>query len=355
MGLSSLIVGDFRNIASAEIELSPSLTVISGGNAAGKTSFLEAVHVLARARSFQRVPIDRLIRHGAPGLLVRGILSAEVEHRLGLQRRDGQTRVRLDGADVHSLSEVAWLLPVQVINTQSQRFLTDGPAERRGFLNWGVFHVEHEFRTVWRRYDRALRQRNAALKQHDWRTAAALTPELAAGGEAVDMARTRFVQALEPHWQGQLGRWLPEVELRWRYRRGWPRDEGLREALNRSSSRERELGHTIAGPHRADLRITADGEDAGQRLSRGQQKMTVVALRLALVQLLAGNQPQTPLLLVDDLPAELDASHRSALLTEALATGAQVVVTCIDREAIPAPSHPARWFHVEQGRFSEVI
>ncbi len=355
MGLSSLVVTDFRNIASAEVEFSPALTVIDGVNAAGKTSLLEAIHVLARARSFQQVPIDRLIRHGSPGLLVRGVLNTDGGHRLGLQRSNRRTRVRLDGADAHSLSDVAWLLPVQVINTQSQRFLTDGPSERRAFLNWGVFHVEHDFRVPWRRYDRALRQRNAALRQGHWQVVAALDPDLCDGGEFVDAARKRFIEALEPYWREQLNRWLPNVDLRWRYRRGWPSDETLRDALNRTSSRERELGHTVAGPHRADLRLTADGADAGQRLSRGLQKMTIVAMRLALIQLLTDLQAQTPLLLVDDLPAELDAQNREALLTEALATGAQVVVTCIDRGAIPAPEGPSRWFHVEQGRFGEVI
>jgi DNA replication and repair protein RecF len=354
-GLRCLVVENFRNIVSARVDLAPTLTVISGDNAAGKTSLLEALHVLARARSFQRVPLDRLVRHGAPGLLVHGVVETDTTHRLGLQRADGATRVRLDGGDVRSLSEVAWLLPVQVINTQSQRFLTDGPADRRAFMNWGVFHVEHGFRALWRRYDRALRQRNAALKQQDWRMVAALDPEVSVGGEAMDQARRRFLDALEPHWREQVDRWLPALSLRWSYRRGWRQEEPLADSLKRTATKDRELGYTASGPHRADLRISADGEDAGQRLSRGQQKMAVVALQLALLQLLKSVQRQRPLLLIDDLPAELDEGHRKALLDEAVATGAQIVVTTIDRAAIPVANTACRWFHVEQGVFSEVI
>lgn len=354
-GLESLVVSDFRNIAAAEIHLSPSLTVVEGANAAGKTSLLEAIHVLARARSFQRIPGDRLIRRGCERLLLHGRTGGGEPHRLGLERSRERMRVRLDSVDVRSLSEVAWLLPVQVINTQSQRFLTDGPADRRAFLNWGMFHVEHGFRTLWRRYERALRQRNAALRQGDRRTLAALEPDFVTSAEAVHAGRQEFITRLLPYWTSQITPWLPDPPLAWRYRRGWPEGQSLVDTLERASDRETALGYTLHGPHRADLRLTVEGEDAGQQLSRGQQKIVVVALRLALVRLLGSVQAETPLLLVDDLAAELDEHFREAVLTEALNVGSQVVVTCIDRTTLPQVDVPARWFHVEQGRFVEVI
>ena len=348
-GLIRFGLQHFRHLQNAQLNLSSGVNVIYGANAAGKTSVLEAIHFLARARSFMTHRTQRLMATGQSAVTVNGQIATPAKtHQLGVQFSDGETRVRLDGRDVQALSESAWLLPIQVINTETQRLLTDGPAMRRAFINWGVFHVEPLYRDHWRRYWRALKQRNAALKVGDGQLAAAWEPEMVTAGEAVDQQRQAFLSALLPAVMTTVKTWMPNVTFDWRFRSGWPKDSSLEETLISARDKELAQGFGHYGPQRADLRLLADGEEAAARLSRGQQKLLVAALRLELVNYWAARGDQRPILLMDDLPAELDAEHRDALMAQMLNASAQICVTTIEPGQLPDVG-AGQWFHVEQG------
>ncbi|MEX0387137.1 DNA replication/repair protein RecF [Spiribacter onubensis] len=352
-GLLQLGWQSFRHLETASIEPRAGINVIHGRNAAGKTSLLEAIHFLARSKSFLTHRVSRVIQTGASEATVWGKVDADRSvHRLGVRHGNGETRVRLNGRDVTVLSEAAWLIPLQVINTEAQRLLTDGPAVRRAFLNWGVFHVEHHYRDDWRRYQRALRQRNAALRHGDRRLAAAWEPEMAAAGEAVDRRRRRFLDELVPRALAMAAAWLPGIDLDWQFRAGWRGGYAFADVL--AGARERELaqGFGLYGPHRADIRFTADGIDASGHLSRGQQKLLVAALKMALIEYWGKASTQCPILLIDDLPAELDAPHRQDLTQRLEQSMAQIFLTAIDADQLPS-FHEAAWFHVEHGQVSQ--
>ena len=341
-----------RHLEAGSIDPHDRLNIFQGANAAGKTSLLEAIHFLARSRSFITHRTARLIRSGDSEALVNGrIRASDGIHRLGVQHGHGETKVRLNGRDVTILSESAWLLPLQVLNTEAQRLLTDGPAVRRAFLNWGVFHVEPAYRDEWRRYQRALRQRNAALKSGEQRLASAWEPDMVEAAESVDARRRRFLAAVIPVALAIAGDWLPEVTLDWRYRSGWRAGEALGRVLADSRDQEMNQGFSLHGPHRADFRIIANGVEATTFLSRGQQKLLVAAIKLALIEHWSAASAQRPVLLVDDLPAELDRGHRGDLVRRLEAGGAQVFLTAIEGDLLPVASN-ARWFHVEQGRIA---
>ena len=341
-----------RHLEGGSIEPHDRLNVFQGANAGGKTSLLEAVHFLARSRSFITHRTARLIRSGDPEARVSGRIRANDRiHRLGVQHGHGETRVRLDGRDVTILSESAWVLPLQVLNTEAQRLLTDGPAVRRAFLNWGVFHVEPTYRDEWRRYQRALRQRNAALKSTQRRLASAWEPDMVEAAESVDAHRRRFLAAVIPAALAIAGDWLPDVTLEWRYRSGWRAGEALGTVLADSREQEMTQGFSLHGPHRADLRILTNGVEATTFLSRGQQKLLVAAIKLALIEHWSAASAQRPVMLVDDLPAELDRNHRAELVHRLEIGGSQVFLTAIEGDLLP-PVDDAQWFHVEHGRIT---
>ena len=356
MSIVSLSVEHFRNLRAVQLTPAAGINVIYGANAAGKTSLLEAIYFLGRVRSFRAARAELLIAHGAEALTVRADVDVGDQCvRAAVQRGGDFTRVRINGDDVRSLSSLARYFPVQVINTESQRLLQDGPKVRRSFINWGVFHVEQEYSGQWRRFERALKQRNAALRLGDERQAKAWEPELVATSAAISVQREVFIDRLLGESRPLLDLWLPESELSFSYRPGWPADRELGEAYEDGRARELEVGHTLYGPHRADLAVRSAGVDAQHRLSRGQQKLLAIALLIAESHLISGLGRERGILLLDDLPAELDIQRREEVLSVLQQGKAQVFVTCTERDSVPIASESAHWFHVEHGEYREVV
>ena len=362
MRLTALDVRDVRLVRSAALEPGPDINVLLGPNATGKTSVLEAIHILATGRSFAASRTARVVRVGGGPLRVVGRVQRGVDgaiHRLGVERGStGPARMRVDGRPAERVAELARLLPVIAIHPQSHELIMGGPGERRRLLDLGLFHVEHRFHGLWQRYRRALSQRNVLLRKRA--AESELGPwemELARTGEYLDELRRRYVDSLA-EVVASLGPALlgESAALDLEYRRGWQDGEGLRDALNRLRSRDIEQRVTGVGPHRADLVIRIDGRDVRQRVSRGQQKLLVYLLRLAQARQLAAAGDGRCVLLLDDLPAELDADRRARVMAAAVSVGAQCFVTALEQSSVPIPADVAcSMFHVEQGVVSEVV
>src|SRR5262245_13573074 len=164
MSLAELRIENLRCVESAALEFSPELTLITGENGAGKTSILEAVFLLGRGRSFRTRTNERLIRHGQSALTVFGRTHSDPPSAAGIEVSTEGTRARINGRNAESLLELSGILPVQVIDPEIHKLIEQGPERRRRWLDWLVFHVEPNFVGHWSRYQRALKQRNAALK-----------------------------------------------------------------------------------------------------------------------------------------------------------------------------------------------
>lgn len=357
--LTRLTVSQLRNLAPADLAPGPRLNLVLGPNGAGKTSLLEAIHLLAYGRSFRGRVRDGLIRTGAPALEI----FAEWEEpgrglrRAGLRHSGQGWTGRLDGETVPQLGDLCAALAVVCFEPGSHALVTAGAEARRRYLDWGLFHVEQGRDTVfhgaWRRYSRALKQRNALLKQQ----AApgqldAWDSELATSGELLDQQRRAYVERLQPLFSGLATELLPALgEGSLHYRPGWRRDElSLADALLLARERDRVAGFTSVGPHRADWRIAHAARPGGEALSRGQAKLTALACLLAQAGDFAEHRGHWPVFLLDDLASELDRGHQQRLLDRLRDSGAQVFVT--GTEPVPALQQPD-WspvvFHVEHG------
>lgn len=356
MALTLLGLRDFRCFAEAELSFAPGVTVITGENAAGKTSVLEAVHVLAQAKSFRTADNASLIRAGAPGFQVTGrVATPDREIPLGIARTGNRVQLRRDAQDA-GVAEVAQTLPVRVLDTGAHMLLEGGPKERRRFLDWGVFHVEPEFLGAWRRYQRALRQRNIALRQgQPLREITPWNAELETTGLQIDAMRRAYLSSVSTGIARHVRTTL-DAEVTLTLDQGWPEGQGLAEALDASYPRDAATGTTRTGPHRAELRIEIEGIRAAERTSRGQGKVLAGALisgQLESFQTLTGRRAT---LLVDDLPAELDDERRARLWAVLDALDAQKVVTAIEFEALPPALRTAeKRFHVEHGGRVKVV
>jgi DNA replication and repair protein RecF len=242
------------------------------------------------------------------------------------------------------------------VHPDIHQLVQSGPGLRRQFLDRGVFHVEHGFLPEWQRYQRALRQRNAALKGRG--PTRAWDTELARHGERLDGLRDDYLSALGPPFKSACRELLDRDDVDLGYRRGWPEGRTLADVLEEGAATDRRQGFTGRGAHRCDFRLTVGGREVRDRVSRGQQKLLLCALQLAQAELQQTRTGSAGLLLIDDLPAELDAAHRARLIDALHALGSQVFVTATDVALLehalggdPAP----KVFHVEHGRVAEMV
>jgi DNA replication and repair protein RecF len=343
-------VTDFRCLQSVALDLDSRFTLISGANASGKTSLLEAIYVLGRGRSFRTRRLEHLIRHGAERFVVFGeVETPDRRIPVGVEGKTTGVRAQVGGEKTGSLAELALMLPVQIIDPEVHHLIEEGPSRRRRFLDWGVFHVERSFIGHWQRYHLALKQRNAALKSRQPRAViSAWDPDLIRYGDLVTDARSRYVVLLA-HQAETVGRNLLGMDLTLSYRRGWSRDQTLAEAMQQSWIHDQESGATQVGPHRAELSILLDGAAVKDRISRGQQKLLAAALLLAQVKLFPESAPVQPCLLLDDPAAELDDDRLEGLIREVSSHSVQLIVTTLHGE-FSAFGAPGRRFTLEAGR-----
>jgi DNA replication and repair protein RecF len=354
--LERLRIESLRCLAEVELVLDPRRNYVYGPNGAGKTSLLEGIYLLGRGRSFRTRETRRLVRRGADGFAVYGEVSGG--RRLGVGYGATGLQLRMDARPAEGIGELARVLPVHVIDPSLHQLIEGGPSERRRFLDWGVFHVEHGFQGVWQRYARALRQRNTLLRAGAERAEAApWERELVEAGLEIDGYRRRYLAAIEP-MLARLGESLlgSGEAVGVEYQQGWPVASDFADALARNWARDQQAGSTQAGPHRADLAVRVGSHKVQDRVSRGQQKVLAGALILAQLGEFQRRTGRRAALLADDLPAELDPAFLDRFVAAARETGSQLFVTAIRRDNVPASLlDRARMFHVEHGRIGAAL
>lgn len=346
MPLAELRIANLRCIDAAELQFSRELNLIAGANGAGKTSILEAIFLLGRGRSFRTRNSEKLIRHGEGSLTVFGATDDQPRAIAGVEVSREGTRARINGKDAESLLSLSTFLPVQSIDPEIHKLIDQGPERRRRWLDWLVFHVEPTFVLHWNRYQRALKQRNAALKSGA--DAGAWDAALIEHGSAMTEARRRALNSLDGYLRSLLAT-FSGLEVTASFYSGWSQEQSLGHALRESIARDRERGVTSIGPHRADVVLRTKGRSARETLSRGQQKLTAVSMIVSQLKLLKKDLSLSAVLLLDDPAAELDAKNLQRLFEELMALDCQMIATSLSAE-IPFFQAPKTLFHVEQGR-----
>ena len=352
MSLAELRIENLRCVESAALEFSPELNLIAGENGAGKTSILEAMFLLGRGRSFRTRSSERLIRHGSTTLTVFGRTDDVPPKQAGVEiAADGGTRARINGENAQSLLELSGVLPVQAIDPEIHKLVDQGPERRRRWLDWLVFHVEPTFGLHWARYNRALKQRNAALRAGAIETKA-WDPELIRNGEAITASRQQALERLLPRLSETFQR-FGALDVNAGFFSGWAAGMPLEESLRANTDRDRARGMTTSGPHRADVKLKRTNRVARETLSRGQQKLTAIAMIVSQLQLLQDELGMSAVLLLDDPAAELDEKNLRRLFDELASLRCQMIATSLTPETALFQA-PKATFHVEQGRVKRV-
>jgi DNA replication and repair protein RecF len=353
MRFTSLKVVNLRCFNGVSYLPGPRDNLIYGANGSGKTTLLEALYIASVGKSFLTNRSSDLVRAGSDGLSI----TAEVEDLAGfgssvifVKKHKSETQITLDGQLVTTASALAQSLPVLVINSRAPDLLGENPSNRRALLDRSLFHVKHSYIGIWKEYRHALRQRNELLRRSMKSQAAYWEEKLVESSEAINQSRLSLISAINQKLKFLEIPGLCDGDLLFEFSPGWNPKQGLAAQLRDDWERDREIGYTIAGPHRADLSLWQGGRAISKKLSRGQSKIIACVIISTIAQFIK-SAAISPVVLIDDLVAELDDSMLDIALAFIASIETQCFFTAIKpleiRPRLPSDT-PA--FHVERKR-----
>ncbi|MEE9397376.1 MAG: DNA replication/repair protein RecF [Methylococcales bacterium] len=350
MSLAELTINNVRNIISAHITPSPKINLVVGENASGKSTVLEAIYLLGRGTSFRTNTIKSVINEDFDSLLVYGKTTkiAQKTVRIGVRFEKQKREIHIDGKVIGSKSQLVDALPVQLISPQSHSLLEASPKYRRQFLDWGTFHYDKSFLDVWKRYKRALVQRNILIKSGNTSEIKIWDQEFIQYGTIVSEKRSAYIEKLKPVFTRFAEHILDLKNFDLHHYFGWDIGIGLKKSLFNNMVKDCRYGYTQSGPHRGDFHLQIDGKLAKNFISRGQTKLLVIALKLAQTTLL---RQKNGVLLIDDLASELDEGHRLRVLELLSEIKTQIFITAIRTEDIGMlQCEYKQIFHIQKGK-----
>ncbi|KPJ83799.1 MAG: hypothetical protein AMS19_03025 [Gemmatimonas sp. SG8_23] len=349
MRLSTLGLRHFRNLRSQDLEVPAEGVALVGDNAQGKSNFLEAIYYLETLRSFRGARDEQMVAFGEDVFRIVGTTEADLDEEqrgtqvaAAFQKKGKRKKVTIDGSEPDRLGDALGHLSAVIFSPADVDLVSGGPAERRRFLDIVLSLNQPGYLTALQQYRTSLQRRNASLKAGDPASLVAVWNDgLVRAGAAVIAARHGWVTARCASFGEYYRRVSDGATARMTYRSSVPLSDevdeesaaaAFRDALSSSGERERRMGVTVVGPHRDDVRLQLEGEESDLDLrdygSGGQKRTAALALRLVEAQTIRDRRSRKPLILLDDVFAELDGgrSERILELMDSEDTG-QVVLT----------------------------
>ncbi|MBM3671403.1 MAG: DNA replication/repair protein RecF [Actinobacteria bacterium] len=364
MRVTALSLADFRSYASADLELADGVTAVVGGNAAGKTSLLEAIGWAALGKSFRGVHDSALVRSGAEQAVVRADVRAAGDRHRTVEaevRAVGRNRILVDKHSIARTRDLLDCLRVTVFAPDDLSLVKGAPGGRRDYLDDLLMATAPRFQATCKEYEKIVRQRNALLKgglrDPDARaTLAVFDDQLVQTGSELVVGRLALVARLGPLLDAAYRALAPATEsIGARYAAEWAEGgtpehdsvpELMRGALAQRHRQEVDRGLTLVGPHRDEWRLEVGGFDSRTQASQGEQRTLALSMRLAGHRLTAEVLDDPPVLLLDDVFSELDPDRADALVRE-LPPGQTIVTTA---GVLPDGVHAQQRVQVGSGR-----
>ena len=358
MSLQRLDIYNVRNIHEQSITPSSALNFIYGKNASGKSALIEAIFLLGRAKSFRTSSIKSVISFGQDNLIVSAqVLQGKGSSlQLGIQMDGKEVEIRINQQTSQKRSDLAYGLPLQIIHPKSFELLDAGAQIRREFLDWGIFNHEENFLSVWRKYKKALAQRNALLKTRVVNQIHVWDKELANYGTMVDEYRLRYLENLKPVLTKTVAGFIALSDIDMRLISGWDTAKQLGQLLSEDLEKDLRYGFTHSGPHRGDFHLLVNNALAKDVVSRGQLKLLVTCLKLAQVELMFRERDTFGCILMDDFAAELDKDNRKKILNYLCEIQCQVFITATEADDFGdlRGIENYKMFHVEHGNIKTI-
>ncbi|HUF75088.1 MAG TPA: DNA replication/repair protein RecF [Longimicrobiales bacterium] len=359
--MSALALRHFRNLENQELEIPPEGLALVGDNAQGKSNFLEAIYYLETFRSFRGARDEQLVRFGQDVFRVVGSTTADeevVEVAAAFERKGKRKKVSVNGREAERLGDALGRTAAVIFSPADLELVSGGPRERRRFLDIVLSLNQPGYLGALQEYRQVLTRRNAALKAGEpGSVVSAWAPGLVRSGSEVIAARKAWVEGVTHAFGAYYERVSQEATARMTYRPGVPLGgsetieqivEAFRDALAEGTERDRRLGTTGVGPHRDDVRLDlerGDGLDLRDYGSGGQKRTAALALRLVEAKTIRERRGAAPLVLLDDVFAELDPgrSERVLEVMEGEETGQVLLTAPKDADVRIKRDSLARW------------
>lgn len=360
MSVAKLVTQNFRNLSAGSINFNSDLNFIIGENGSGKSSLLEAIFFLGHGKSYRTTNLNTIV-HYEQKLFVVSVKDFE-DKNLGVSRDfvSGQTIIKLNSENLNRLSDLAKNIAVQIVTPESFKLFFGGPKERRKFVDLGMFHVKHEFSHLWREFSRVLKQRNACLRSVQNNSMLDYWSDIfCQHSEQVANLRKLYVDDLLKELKIWTELMLPNLsnDISVQYMQGWSAGKSLVSVLNENRHRELQHGYSLYGAQKFDVKFQINKVSVDLILSRGQQKLFLLALTFAQAKLIEKVNRVKPILLIDDIGAELDINSRTLLSRAIDKLDCQVIITAIDRfalEPLVSSNKNYKMFHVKHGEVLEI-
>ena len=365
MILNRLSIVNYRNIAQADIELSPKLNSLTGRNGMGKTNLLDAVYYLSFCKSASN-PIDaQVMLHDSDYCVVQGRYASDMGDDVDVfcgMKRGQRKQVKLNGKAYSRYSEHLGLVPLVMVSPSDAELISGGSEDRRRFMDIAISQYNRPYLSQLTRYNQALEQRNAMLRaeeEPDWEVMSILEETMADAGRTVYEGRRAFIDEFTPVFSeiyAQISRNDEAVSLT--YTSHCERGD-LLEVIRQGRAKERILGYSIHGIHKDDLVMNLGGYPMKREGSQGQNKTYLIALKLAQFDFLKRASHTTPLLLLDDIFDRLDASRVEQIVH--LVAGdrfGQIFITDVNRgnmdRILASAGGDYKLFVVDEGTINEM-
>lgn len=328
MPLKKLTIYNARNISELSLNFHPTYNVLYGANGVGKTTILESIYLLLRARTFRSNKFRNFINiHSEECVIYSTFLKSNnvQDFSLGIRRSKTDKSVpvvHLNTQKISSVATITKLVVLGLITPDSFNLIDSGSSIRRKYIDWGVFHVEHKFLKCWKDYKRVLMNRNSLLKNNTrlsniQRELKGWDSQLLTLNNEIDVCRKKQINKIKPIFYEILSFFSKKLadKISFTYYQGWNKEILYKNLLLEKVDEDFKAGYTSFGTHRSDIRFLVEKKPAKDILSRGQKKLTVIALILAQFIYLLRNKEllqtdyQHFLLLVDDLDSEIDDTN----------------------------------------------
>jgi len=373
MPLEYLKIQNGRNLKEFVLEPHKNFNIIFGANGAGKTTILESIYLLLRARTFRSNKFKSFINFNENTCTIFSKFCTtdnrqfQESFTIGISRskNSSQPILHLNSKKINKLSNITNLVVLGLITPESFNLLDSGPGIRRKFIDWGVFHVEHSFLSDWRSYKIVLSNRNKLLYSYskNYKISKVITPkqkdllhcwdhQLINFNNKLDNIRSKQIDNIENYFNKFLTQFSKKLadNISLKFYKGWSKEFSYKDYLQEKLNEDLFVGYTRYGTHRSDLKITINNNYAKDILSRGQKKTIVICLILAQFRFLIDNNSTYfhNILLLDDIDSELDSNNLQILFSILKTFNCQILATTTHEQRydfLDESEH--KMFHVE--------